>query len=154
MILSFEDDIDEFNRRLAAALIHHNIPRAELDGWLWIAAPKGLKLAEMGRNGNRQIGALRKTLCDAIERHRLDFIGLDPFIKLHAFEENDNGAMDFVCDLLTQLAIEYDIAVDVPHHTSKGAQTPGDADKGRGASSIKDAARRAGSTSRRRAHAG
>jgi hypothetical protein len=27
---------------------------------------------------------------------------LDPFIKLHALEENDNGAMDFVCDLLVQ----------------------------------------------------
>jgi hypothetical protein len=140
LLLSFEDDIDELNRRLAAALIHHVIDRAELKGWLFIAAPKGIKLAEMHK-GNRQIGRLEKTLRDAIRRRRPDIIGLDPFVKLHALEENDNGAMDFVCDLLTQLAIEHDIAVDTPHHTKKGTLTPGDADSGRGASGIKDAGR-------------
>jgi hypothetical protein len=57
LLLSFEDDKDELNRRLAAALIHHKIDRAELKGRFFIAAPKGIKLAEM-RNGNRQIGPL------------------------------------------------------------------------------------------------
>jgi hypothetical protein len=66
---------------------------------------------------------------------------LDPFVKLHALEENDNGAMDFVADLLVQLAIEYDIAVDSPHHTKKGQLAAGDADAGRGASSVRDAGR-------------
>jgi hypothetical protein len=60
------------------------------------------------------------------------------FIKLHAVEENDNGAMDYVCDLLTKIA---NIAVDAPHHTKKGQQTAGDADAGRGASSARDAGR-------------
>jgi hypothetical protein len=68
-------------------------------------------------------------------------VTLDPFIKLHAMEENDNGAMDFVCDLLVKLAIEYDIAVDAPHHTKKGQINAGDADAGRGASSARDAGR-------------
>jgi RecA-family ATPase len=140
LMLSFEDDIEELNRRLAAALVHHKIDRAELKNWLFIAAPKGLKLAEM-RNGTRQIGRLEKTLRDAIGRREPDIIGLDPFVKLHALEENDNGAMDFVCDLLTQLAIEYDIAIDAPHHSRKGTVTAGDADAGRGASGIKDAGR-------------
>jgi hypothetical protein len=49
--------------------------------------------------------------------------------------------MDFLCDLLTQLAIQHDIAIDAPHHTRKGNLTPGDADTGRGGSSIKDAGR-------------
>jgi hypothetical protein len=62
-------------------------------------------------------------------------------VKLHALEENDNGSMDFVCDLLVQLAIEYNIAVDAPHHTKKGLQTAGDADAGRGASAARDAGR-------------
>jgi hypothetical protein len=140
LLLSFEDDKDELNRRLAAALIYHQIDRAELKGWLFIAAPKGIKLAEMNQ-GKRQIGALEKTLRDAIARRKPDLIGLDPFIKVHALEENDNGAMDFVCDLLTRLAIEHDIAIDVPHHTRKGTPAAGDADAGRGGSSIKDAGR-------------
>jgi hypothetical protein len=140
LLLSFEDDDQELDRRIAAALIHHGIDRRELKGWLFIAAPKGLKLAEM-RNGSRQIGELEKALREAIERRRPDVVGLDPFVKLHALEENDNGAMDFVCDLLTKLAIEFDIAVDAPHHTKKGQLAPGDADNGRGGGSIRDAAR-------------
>jgi hypothetical protein len=140
LMLSFEDDIDDLNRRLAAALIHHKIARAELKGWLYVAAPKGAKLAEMHK-GTQQVGQLEKMLRDAIIRRRPDIIGLDPFVKLHALDENDNGAMDFVCDLLARLAIEQDIAIDAPHHTKKGTLTPGDADTGRGASGIKDAGR-------------
>ena len=86
--------------------------------------PRGIKLAEM-RGGSRQIGMLEKSLRAAIERRRPDLVVLDPYVKLHALEENDNGAMDFVCDLLATLAIEYDIAIDAPHHTKKGQLTPG-----------------------------
>ena len=63
------------------------------------------------------------------------------FVKRHALEENDNGAMDFVCDLLATLAIEYDVAIDAPHHAKKGQLTPGDANSGRGASATRDAGR-------------
>src|SRR5262249_54942772 len=109
-------------------------------GWLLYATPRGMKLAEM-RDGTRKTGMLEKSLRAAIERCRPDLIVLDPYVKLHALDENDNGAMDFVCDLLATLAIEYDIAIDAPHHTKKGQQTPGDADSGRGASATRDAGR-------------
>src|SRR5262249_57284621 len=122
------------------ARLHHRISPSDLKGWLFCAAPKGFKLAEV-RNGSRQIGVLEKMLRKKIEQRKPDLISLDPFIKLHAMEENDNGAMDFVCDLLVQLAIEHDIAVDAPHHTKKGQLTPGDADSGRGASAARDAGR-------------
>ena len=140
LIVSLEDDKDELRRRIAAARLHYGINPSELHGWLFCAAPKGVKLAEV-RNGTRQIGILDKMLRKTIEQRKPDLVMLDPFIKLHALEENDNGAMDFVCDLLVQLAIEYDIAVDAPHHTKKGQLTAGDADVGRGASAARDAGR-------------
>jgi hypothetical protein len=140
LIISLEDDIDELRRRIAAACIHHHIPRTELKGWMFYAAPKGMKLAEMVK-GSRQIGKMEQILKQAIQLHQPDLISLDPFVKLHALEENDNGAMDFVADLLTKLAIEFDIAVDAPHHTRKGTLTAGDPDVGRGASGIRDAGR-------------
>jgi hypothetical protein len=140
LIVSLEDDADELRRRKAAACIHHGIDPADLKGWLFCAAPKGFKLAEI-KDGTRQAGELERMLRQAIERRRPDLVSLDPFIKLHAMEENDNGAMDFVCDLLVKLAIEYDIAVDAPHHTKKGQVVAGDADAGRGASSARDAGR-------------
>jgi len=109
--------------------------------WLFCAAPKGFKLAEINAKGAREIGILEKMLRKTIEQRKPGLVMLDPFIKLHALEENDNGAMDFVCDLLVQLAIQFDIAVDAPHHTKKGQLTAGDADSGRGASAARDAGR-------------
>jgi hypothetical protein len=140
LLVSLEDDADEMMRRLEAPIIHHKVDRNHLRGWLFRAAPRKLKLAEMV-GGSRQIGKLERVLRDAIERRNIDMLMLDPFVKLHALEENDNGAMDFVCDLLTQLAIEYNIGVDAPHHAKKGTLTPGDADSGRGGSAIRDAGR-------------
>ncbi len=52
-----------------------------------------------------------------------------------------HGAIDDVVQLLTDLAAKYDIAVDIPHHNRKGGTDPGDAERGRGASATKDAAR-------------
>ena len=140
LLVSFEDDSEELKRRILAARLHHNIALDDVKGWLFYATPKGIKLAEM-RNGSRHIGMLEKSLRRSIERRRPDLVILDPYVKLHALEENDNGAMDFVCDLLATLAIEYDIAIDAPHHTKKGQIAPGDADSGRGASAMRDAGR-------------
>jgi len=87
------------------------------------------------------IGPLEQQLRDAIVRLKPDIISLDPFIKTHALAENDSGDMDFVCDLLATIAIEFGIAVDSPHHVHKGTLTPGDPDSGRGSTGIRDAGR-------------
>jgi hypothetical protein len=140
LLLSFEDGRDELQRRIAAALLHHKINRSELKGWLYYATPKGIKLAEL-QNGSRQRGQLEQELRVNIKRLKSDIVCLDPYVKTHALEENDNSAMDFVCELLASLADDYSIAVDAPHHSRKGAATPGDPDMGRGGSSIRDAGR-------------
>ncbi|MCP3370772.1 AAA family ATPase [Bradyrhizobium cajani] len=140
LLLSLEDDDSELQRRLAAARIHHGIEPADLKGWLFCATPKGIKLADM-KDGARAAGPLEAMLRQVIAARQIDLLGLDPFVKLHGMEENDNGAMDFVCGILVKLAIEFNIAVDVPHHTKKGQQLAGDADAGRGASAARDAGR-------------
>jgi hypothetical protein len=140
LLISLEDDRDELQRRITAVLKHYGIDRRELDGWLFCAAPKLSKIAMM-KGQTRVIGPLEHQIRDAIERRRPDLISLDPFIKTHGLEENDSGDMDFVCDLLARMAVEFNIAVDSPHHVHKGTVTPGDADSGRGSSGIKDAAR-------------
>jgi hypothetical protein len=62
-------------------------------------------------------------------------------VKVHAVPENDNNAVDFVSELLVDLAIEHNMAVDCPHHTRKGPADPGDADMGRGAGAFKNGGR-------------
>jgi hypothetical protein len=140
LLISLEDDQNELDRRIKGVLDYFNISRSELKGWLFCASPKLAKLAEM-KNKTRVIGPLESQLRAAIERRKPDIISLDPFVKTHGLEENDSGDMDFVCDLLAQLAVEFDIAVDSPHHVHKGQIVPGDADSGRGSSGIRDAGR-------------
>jgi hypothetical protein len=140
LIVSLEDDRDELRRRVYAVMRHHKITPDDVRGYLFLAAPKGLRLAEMVE-GTPVAGVLQKLLTEEITDRNVDLVSLDPFIKSHGMEENNNGAIDFVCTLLAKMAIEHDIAIDLPHHTKKGSSTAGDADRGRGASSMKDAAR-------------
>ncbi len=140
LIVSLEDDRNELRRRVYAALRKYEIAPAEVKDWLFLAAPKGLKIAEL-KNGEVQLGELEKLLRDTIENKKLDVVSLDPFVKTHGLEENSNGAIDHVCTLLVSIAIDRNCAVDLPHHTRKGLASPGDGDRGRGASAMKDAAR-------------
>ena len=48
----------------------------------------------------------------------------DPFVKLHDLGESDSGDMNFVCDLLSAIAVDEMIAVDIPHHVYKGQLAP------------------------------
>ena len=141
LVLSLEDDRRELHRRLLAICRHHRIDPAELKGWLFCRELNGLKLARLNAKGGRELGELDHMLRGAIERRRPDLVVLDPFVKLHALNENDNSDMDFVCSHLVKLAQDYSIAVDSPAHTHKGAIVAGDADARRGASAQRDAGR-------------
>jgi len=65
----------------------------------------------------------------------------DPLAELHTAEENDNTALRSVIAEFRALAIKFNIAVILVHHTRKGAVTPGDPDSARGASAIIGAGR-------------
>jgi AAA domain len=147
LIISLEDDMDELRRRIWALRIHYNISEADLKGWLFLWAPgaKGGKLMELDAKGNPKLGELSANLELLIVENKLDLVGIDPFIKSHGVGENNNNAIDLVVQVLADLMFKHNISVDVPHHVSKpglrGEPEPGDANRGRGASSLKDAAR-------------
>jgi hypothetical protein len=50
-------------------------------------------------------------------------------------------AIDAVMQVLADIAIVLNVSIDLPHHVAKGPPAPGDANRGRGASSMKDTAR-------------
>ena len=143
LIVSLEDDADVLRRRILAARLHYDISLSELDGWLVLAAPgaKAGKLKSMNAKGQLADGQLKAHLEAAIEANAVDCVIIDPLVKTHSVEENSNSAIDGVAQLLSDLAAKYNIAVDVPHHTSKGAGDPGNAHRGRGASALIDAVR-------------
>jgi len=147
--LTLEDDDDELKRRIKAVKINCDVKDAELDGWFFVATPKGKRLVERDRHGNLKKGPLYDDLVARIEEARIGedaehpaLIVIDPFVKASAADENSNNEVDYVATLLTELAIRYDVAVDVLHHTAKASSgQAGDANRGRGASALKDAMR-------------
>jgi hypothetical protein len=143
LIISLEDDADELRRRILALMLHYKIDRSELKGWLFLSAPgaAGGKIMANDKMGRVVRGTLADKLEAVIIARGIDIVSVDPFVKSHSVEENSNSAIDDVVQVLTDLAAKHDIAVDTPHHTSKGAADPGNADRGRGASAMKDGAR-------------
>ena len=105
LVISLEDDADELRRRVYALMLHYRIPASELKGWLHLCAPKGMRLAEM-RDGTIVAGTFEGLVRDTIAELKIDVVSLDPFIKSHGMAENDNNAIDFVCTMLTKIAIE------------------------------------------------
>jgi RecA-family ATPase len=111
LIVSLEDDDQELRRRIRAARLHHNIAIDEVKDWLFLSAPgkKVGKLVELDDRGRTCRSRLADLLEGAITKHRIDLVGLDPFIKTHAVDENTNKQIDAVVEVLTELAARYDI---------------------------------------------
>jgi RecA-family ATPase len=74
-------------------------------------------------------------------------LGLDPLVKLHDLNENDNAQMSFVMEVLEMLADDARVMLLLAHHTSKpsgsNSSHAGNVNSARGAGAIKDGARHA-----------
>jgi hypothetical protein len=141
LIVCLEDHLDEVRRRIGAAMLRHRVTPDDVKGWLFYCTPKGLKLLQVDPRGIRTIGGLHSELRKIIPELKIDIVAIDPFVKSHGVEENDNNAIDQVCIMLADIADEFDCAVDIVSHARKGQATPGDPDRERGASSKRDAGR-------------
>ncbi len=143
LIISLEDDADELRRRILAARLHHKIEREELKSWMFLSAPRAAvgKLMTMDKAGRGIRGRLADEIECVIVARKIDLVGIDPFVKAHSVDENHNSLIDDVVQILTDLQDKHNIAVDAPHHMSKGQSEPGNASRSRGASSMINAMR-------------
>jgi hypothetical protein len=141
LIVCLEDNLEEVQRRIGAAMLYHEIDPKNVLEWLYYCTPKSLKLLHADARGSRVVGDLYVELQKLIRKLKIDLVSIDPFVKAHGIDENDNSAIDQVCCMLADLADEFDCAVDLISHARKGSFTPGDAESDRGASSKKDAGR-------------
>jgi len=147
-LINNEDDTDEQYRRLAGIAIHHNIPWQTIEDNLYLTCGYGnpYVIAHEGPEGVIAHPNADKIIAEAKAKN-IDYIVFDPFITMHQTEENDNGAIQQVTNVLKRIAKETGAAIEVVHHTKKaGAKSDsethaGDVESGRGASSLKDACR-------------
>jgi RecA-family ATPase len=102
-----------------------------------------IMVRDIGRGPEMMEGNIR--LCiDYIKANGITLFCVDPFVRAHQCDENDNMAIDRVAQAFTRIASETGCAVHLVHHTRKranGAGGEGDMDTARGASSLVSAAR-------------
>lgn len=137
-LFNVEDDIDEQQRRVAAALRMFGARKADLHGRLTLLNParSGLLLSidpEKRRMGHTP---LMSELLATLDVFKPELLILDPLIELHDAQENDNTALRHVVSEFRVIAQQRGLAILLLHHTPKGTPRPGDQDAGRGASSI------------------
>lgn len=143
LIVSLEDDARELRRRVLAARLHYGISLDDVKGWLFLSTPGRAagKLMASEKGGRLVPGAMGTNIEAVVVKRKIDLVSLDPFVKAHAVDENSNNGIDSVVEILTEMSGKYDISIDTPHHTSKGPSDPGNADRGRGANSMKNGGR-------------
>ncbi|MCP1269469.1 AAA family ATPase [Acetobacter cerevisiae] len=143
MTYNVEDDRDEQRRRFTAFLRWSGHSPCDLSSKLARLGTDGVGTlltlsSETGICGTPAMQQLEREL----EARKPDVLMLDPFVELHEAEENDNTSVRTVMAYFRSLAIKYNMAVVLLHHTRKGAAgSPGDPDVARGASAVIGAAR-------------
>jgi RecA-family ATPase len=120
LVVCLEDDFDEIHRRIRAACKYYEIPMDEVLDAFWVTAPVHFKLAVLGADGWRiHAGAAVDELRRVILEKGIDLVLIDPLLRVHEGNENDNGQMDAVVSLLIRLAVDRGCAVDFVHTPAK-----------------------------------
>jgi hypothetical protein len=145
--ISGEEGSDEVRRRAAAFCLAHNITEQDLDR-LHVAGMddprmKSVSLLRVNEKGASVLNeAGFEVLESALASLHSDVVVLDPLVVFcGGGNMNDNAVMSLVMRRLKDLAIKYDCAVLIVHHTRKGADLTS-SDAVSGASAIVNLARR------------
>jgi AAA domain len=142
-VYNVEDDDKEQRRRLSATLRQFGARPADIKNKLYRIGPSTIgTLLERCDDGRVRFTPAMDTLHTLIRMKRPVMFIVDPLAELHNCEENDNTALRAIIAKFREMAVEFEMAVVVLHHTRKGAgQSPGDPDAARGASAIIGAVR-------------
>ena len=139
---TLEDPEDEYDRRNAASMLHHGIPRDELDGRLFVVSGRDrpLLVAGLDTDGHTVCYPDKARLIDLVRQNRIGCIVVDPFVNSHELDENNNPHINAAARAWAEIANEACCAVLLVHHTRKGALA-GDIEGSRGAKALTDACR-------------
>lgn len=144
---NLEDPLDELYRRVWAICEHFEVPPAELEGQLYLDSGRERKLLVAGRDGEPVVFDAAQELTAEMQENGIKVLQIDPFVKVHQLDENNNPEIDFVCSIFADIAQATGGCVDLVHHIRKaptGAMAqPGNIDQARGASALSGAVRAA-----------
>lgn len=138
-----EDPIEELQRRIAAAVLHHGINPNELDGRLFIDSGRDMEIviARETRDGVVIAEPVVDEVIATIRENNICTFMVDPFVSSHRVTENDNNAIDAVAKQWSYIANVTNCAIDLTHHARKTGGNEVTAEHGRGAIALIAAAR-------------
>lgn len=118
--MSLEDDEEEHQRRVVAAIQHYKLDPQLLDGWYFVTykADSPVNVASLGKDGyviSPQVPQIKR----AVAHNKIDVLMVDPFVNTHSIPENDNGSMNKVADVWRSIAQELGIVTNLTHHIRK-----------------------------------
>jgi hypothetical protein len=141
-LFNLEDPLEEMERSVAAAMIHHRFDEEELSGRLFLNSGRERRLMIATRTDMATIVFPDKVaLVDAARRARVGLIAVDPFIRSHTLEENSNDDMAQAAEAWCQVAEDAHASLLLIHHRRKGTDPNEGIDAARGGKALSDAAR-------------
>jgi len=149
MHINLEDPFEELCRQYYATLRYFKINHNDVKDRFALHSGRDKKVivAELGENGDCVQMPDYDWLRQQIKNFRPDVLNVDPMIKVHYLDENNNKHVDYLCTMMAELAGEFNLAIDMPHHTRKAptgaTAVAGDANQARGAGSLIGAVRSA-----------
>ena len=142
-IFNLEDSIEELERQVAAACAFHDIGPEDCGERLYLDS--GMVQPLCTATEDRQSFMLNEDafaqLTATIIDEQISAVIVDPFVSSHAVQENNNGAIDAIAKRWKRLAQDTGCAVALVHHTKKMGGREVNAEDGRGAVALRDAAR-------------
>ncbi|MFV1873165.1 MAG: AAA family ATPase [Oleiphilus sp.] len=144
LLINNEDDQYEILRRIGGICIQYGIKSVDnLETISGYGNP--VLFARESSGGEIILCPQMEALSEHIKKENIKALMIDPFISTHDSDENANDKIDKVISKYKQVAQQTGCAIHICHHTKKlGGDSEthaGDAEAGRGASSLKDAAR-------------
>ena len=143
-LYNLEDPIEEQYRRLDAAMKLHHVTAADVEGYLFLASGRDQRLciAAQTKDGIPALTPHVDMMTSEILGRQIDVVIIDPFVKSHQLNENDNVQIDAAATAWSEVAEKAACAPILVHHFRKGSSGDVDgADSFRGASALIDAAR-------------
>ena len=137
-----EECQDDLDRLVTAAMTRHGLGQADIGDRLFISSrEQKLLVATHTRDGLTVAAPVVKEVKAFIRANGIDSLTIDPFVKSHAAPENDNGLIDQVVGIWSEIAFETNCHVHLYHHTRKTGGAPITIDDVRGGSAIVGAVR-------------
>ncbi len=129
-----EDPMDEINRRVVATMAYHRITPEDIGDNLFLDSGRSqpIVVGVQTRDGALIQEPVVEAVVDAIRRHKIDVMTLDPFVSTHQVSENDNNAIERVAKTWSHIADLTGCSINLVHHSRKTGGNEVSVEDGRG----------------------